>query len=382
MAKSVRINGPTFTLNSTWTCSEQEKNKTVNEVVNGAINKTTQKTKGWYINGAPSAASKEVKLAYSFSSGSKILSAKIVVKVKTSNGGVGALTANGDNMKSQGGGVYSSDVRLSSTSTVGFPVVFKFRANGVRYADTSVHSCKATFEQVYLQIEYEGSVVSSKDVSGPSANQGLSVPPQSVCIYDKADNSIYMFDGVIKVQHTLSVDLAEEPEPKKKDYYVNNAFNEPDKLVLEVLMSDVYSGGGSIIANAGTLSNDQRAAFNVTKTCLKARDQNSWTRSELAYYTLHWLKEQRRKLIVITPQFIYLDMIIASVTVNHEDTTPFGWEGQIGFQHAFQEIVKKNKKKKEETTGGDGDGTPNPAGVAGGFWDTVLDNAKKLMGGS
>ena len=40
--------------------------------------------------------------------------------------------------------------------------------------------------------------------------------------------------------------MAEEEPEKHAEEYVNNARNEPDKLVIEVIMSDVYTDNGNL----------------------------------------------------------------------------------------------------------------------------------------
>ena len=210
---------------------------------------------------------------------------------------------------------------------------------------------------MYLEIDYEGAEAGDDDAPS-SGSKGYSVPPQSVCIYDQSSNAIYTFDGVLKIQHNLSMDMQEEPSGDKANLYTNNAKNEPDKLTLDVMMSDVYTGGQEF-KSGGHMSSDQQTIFTATKDAVIRENRNEWGRSEMFFYVLHWLKEERRKLSVITPQFVHVDMILTTVTVNQEDSTPFGWEGQIVFQHAYP---KKEQKKTNNPTGGE-----NPENIGSGL---------------
>ena len=329
----LKVYAPNFQLSSTWKCEKDEKTNT------------------WKVK-TPSVATAVVGFTYALESGSRLIGARVSAVVGNPNGGISSLTANGTNMSKRDDGSRSASVQIMATAG-NLQVAFSFRSGGKKYEDTSTHIGTLQFTNVYLEIDYEG-VEGVYEDEQTTSSKGYEVPPQSVCIYDQNDNSMDTFDGVLKVQHKLSMDIQEEPTGKTAKLYVNNAKNQPDKVVLDVMMSDVYSGGGSIISNAGSLTAAQQEGFTATKYSLMKRDvQNPWTRSENAFYTLHWLKEQRRKIMVITPQFVYTDMILSSVTANHEDTTPFGWEGQITFQHAFEKVEKK-KKSNPDNGGGSG----------------------------
>jgi len=238
-----------------------------------------------------------------------------------------------------------------------FTVTFKYKATGGLYKDENMHTGTCEFKNVYLLIEYE--VEGGKETPAPTETPRVfKVPPQSVCIYDQTSKKVYSFDGVMKIQHNLTLDIQEEPDNKKKEY-VNNAKNQPDKLTLDIVMSDVYTGGGTTVKKATKLTSAQNTAVNKTKKSIQ-RESSGKTRSETAFYVLHWLKEQRRKLSVITPQYVYTDMILASVTVNQDDSNTFGWDGQLVFQKAFKAkaAVEKKKKSSKDT----GEDTP-PTGT-------------------
>lgn len=343
MAKSVKITIPNFNLYSKWrykaiTQREGWKEKVIT---------------GWQLASKPTLDTKTVKVKYSLPSGVKLKTARIWAKVSSGNS-ISVCTVNGNSFTLKDGSRKGANVKLTSTSGT-LSVVFKYRASGGLYKDENVHTGVCRFENIYLEITYD-SGTEKKTETPKKKEKGFAVPPQSVCIYDQSDGSIYLFDGVTKIQHSSSLDLQEEPDSKKKSEYVNNAKNQPDKVSLDVMMSDVYTGGGAIVNKAGGMSSDQNKAYKKTSGSLI---QSGRTRSESAYYTLHWLKEQRRKLTVVTPQYVHIDMILSSMTVNQDDSCPYGWQGQIEFQHAFKAKAVKKKKTKQ----GEEESDPGSASV-------------------
>lgn len=325
---------------------------------------------GYYVYSfaaGPSANTQTRAFQWSIPSGAKIKKAQIWATISVGWTGASILTANGNPFNQSSGSERGANVNLSGTSGT-LSVTFTFKANGNK-ADTNTHYSTTTFRNVYLWIEYEDGGTPS--TPAPPKLKGLAVPPQSVAIYDPSNGKVYMFDGVTKIQHALSMKIEEEPE-KHKEEYTNNARNEPDKLTLDVVMSDVYDGEGAIISARG-FTDAERTAYDKTKDSLIHPDA---PRSENAFYVLHDLKEARKKLCVITPQFVHTDMLLASVTVNQDEEHTHGWEGQIVFQHTYKAAAPKNNnstpKKKTTST------PPSPAtGIVSGFFGTL----GKLLGG-
>ena len=199
----------------------------------------------------------------------------------------------------------------------------------------------------------------------------FSVPPQSVAIYNQDNGKLYMFDGVTKIQHTFSVRIDEEPD-KKKEEYVNNARNQPDKLSIDFLMSDVYTDNGNMsIATAWDESSQQTVYNKAQGTILTAQDATgAWSRSGNAVWNLRKMKENRTKLSIITPQYVHVDMIIESLTVNQDDTCPYGIQGQIVFQHTFKVAAQKNNNTSNKKSGN----TPIAPSISASSIGNVLSN--------
>lgn len=332
-----------FTLYSRWSCENDEGK--------------------WKIKkGNPTMDSRTVEFRYSLPSGVNITRVMIYADTGYSIGaGTSVSTVNGIGFGFTSVPTRGANINLPSTSGT-YKATFNFRSSGKIVQDTNQHSAFMKYKNVYLLITYDNGGSSSNEDSSstPKKKKGFPVPPQSVCIYDQSDGAVYMFDGVTKVQHTLALDIQEEPDSKKKDEFVNNARNQPDKLSLDIVMSDVYTGGGDIITKQSIAKDKFKEAINsIPGSLIQQEMKNPWTRSASAFYTLHWLKEQRRKLTVITPQYVHVNMILGNITVNHEDSCPFGWEGQIVFQKAYETVKKKNTTKKKGDSG-NGIPTNNP----------------------
>lgn len=357
---SVKVNTADFNISSAWKCKEVMK-------YHGTQN---YGWKEWVFANGPSENSHDVVFSFSLPSGSKATKVQVWAKITKGSTGASTLTANGNPFNINGNGEVGANVTL--TGNVDLKVTFKFKANGSKNKDTNMHYSTTQFKDVYLLIEYEGTVVESTPTLPVDESQNFHVPPQSVAVYNQENGTLYLFDGVAKIQHTFSVKIEEEPE-KHKDEFVNNARNQPDKLVLDVLMSDVYSDDDSLTIASGWDESIQETAYNSAKERLI----NTSSRSGNAVAVLRKLKEARTKLSVITPQYVHVDMILATITINQDDTCPFGWQGQIEFQHTFKAEEKKKNNNSRKTTGK----TPPPSSPNGvNIWGSSskkIDSIKK-----
>ena len=320
---TTQINASNFSLASSWTAVAGNGN-------------TARNTSG------PTTGSTTVNFTYSLPTGSTIKSSSVWATLGSPLSGIGSVKANGVSMNKVYNSERGANVTLSGTSGT-LSVKFEFTAQGGLAGN---RLARLSFSSVYLWIEYDegsGDTSTSEEVTNYSQSEQMLTPPQSVCLYDHENGHVYLFDGVTKVQHNLSVDIQEEPS-KKKEQYVNSARNQPDKVTLDVVMSDVFSGTGAIYDDAPSFTSAQKKAFEWTREVLLPPYMNSktWSRSQNAFYTMHYLKYERRKLSVITPHYVYTDMIIASVTGTYDDTCPYGLIMQIELQGAYEVTTKKN----------------------------------------
>ena len=362
---TIKVTTGDFNISSSWKCK-----KTF--VYHGT------QSYGYYqysFASGPSVGSRSVHFDFNLPSGAKVKKAQVCGKVIYGWTGYSISTANGNPFKSTSNGEYSADITLSGNNGVDVKVVFK--ANGSIVRDEDMHYSTTQYKEMYLLVEYEGGSSGEGNKTPVKDNSGVfSVPPQSVAIYNQENGKLYMFDGVTKIQHTFSVKIEEEPD-KHKDEYVNNARNQPDKLVLDALMSDVYSDSSNMTIASGWDDNAQGSAYEKAKGSIIAMQESdgSWSRSGNAVYVLRRLKEARTKLSVITPQYVHIDMILASITINQDDTCPFGWQGQIEFQHTFKPVPQKNTNNSNKGGGK----TPPPSGSVS---SDVLGNSNNTTNNS
>ena len=159
------------------------------------------------------------------------------------------------------------------------------------------------------------------------------IPDQPMYIYRPDTGETYLFDGVVKASHQMSLKIEEEPT-KHQEIYVNNARNEPNKVTFDIIMSDVYT----------------------SRDALTKRTKN---RSESALVVLNELKRDRVLLHVITNLMTYTDMLLSGISLTQDDgTTHFGFWGQLVFTEKPEvfadsggggETTQKTKSKTSST---------------------------------
>ena len=298
----------------------------------------------------PTYVSSSNSVQYALPSGANIKSAIIWASFSSPFTGYSVLNVNGNSFKHSANGERGADVSLNSTEGT-VTLKFNFKANGNK-VDEVAHISTITIRNIRLVIDYDEPVSVAPAWQPEVVSNAFSVPPQSVAIYNQSNGKLYMFDGVLKIQHTFSVKIEEEPE-KHKDEFVNNARNEPDKLSLDVMMSDVYSDESNMTISSGWDDAAQETAYNSAngKLINLRNEDGSWTRSGNAVYVLNRLKRDRVRLSVITPQYVHVNMIIANITINQDDATPFGWQGQIDFQHAYDPVPEKETNTSKSSSG-------------------------------
>ena len=304
-----------ITLNSTWKC------KRVNEK--------------YMFDETPSVGTREVSVAVETPAGLAIQYA--IVKAAVSgpeSGGISALTVNTTGLTvdkgAKGGAIVPRSAKITPVLIGGrVSLRFSYVANGTK-KDTAPHTATVKLSKVQLSVVYKKSAGAADDTPAP---KDFPAPPQSVAIYDPATKKSYWFDGVIKLQHTGTLKLEEDLSEKKayeKTKYVNNAKVEPDKVTLNVIMSDVYTDENDLTVTVKTGKNGKKTSTGET-------------RSTAAVKVLHALKDDRTKLMVITPQYIYSDMLLSGMSINQDEENPYGWEGQLTFQKVYEQKPPKDQ---------------------------------------
>ena len=330
-----------FYLYSSWQCWNVT-------VANG------QPTGKYQFRDKPTTDEKTITFDLNLPSGAVPTSIQVYATITSPFTGYSILTANGNGFRQVRPesilDVFADQSVEGITNSI--DITFQFKANG-NLVDTNSHISSVMFSNIFLAVEYEGGAEEVAESSSETESEEppieFAVPPQSVCIYHQSTGKIYMFDGVTKIQHVFAVKLEEnaKADTKDKDKVVNNATNEPDKLTLDVVMSDVYTDNNNMTIANGWDADQQSTSYSKTKDSVIS----DFTRSGNAAYVLRRLKEERSKLSVITPQYVHVDMILSNVTITQDDECPFGWVGQIEFQHAYKpKPVEQDWKSPTDTS--------------------------------
>lgn len=152
---------------------------------------------------------------------------------------------------------------------------------------------------------------------------GFSVDPQPMYIWDAVTNEILFFDGVIKAEHNASLKIEDDPDAIKRDKnatgYYNNARNEGNEIVFDVVMSPVYTSS---------------PIYNASANAFVA---NYGDRSATIYQRLMKIKQDRTPVLVVTTLMTYAHMLIKSIQVLQDENNPWGFEGAITFHEIIQQ---------------------------------------------
>lgn len=147
-------------------------------------------------------------------------------------------------------------------------------------------------------------------------------PLQRIFIVEK--NVRYAFDAVIKVDLQTTLKVAEEESDVKKKSHVNYAIKQPDKVEMEVSVSDTVTVNGEPLT-AG-----------------------SGDRSALAYKCLRAMQTRRNLLTVITPFESFSNMMIETLTCDLAEDYQNEMHAQIAFKQMT--ISKKSSSKKKSSS--------------------------------
>ena len=126
----------------------------------------------------------------------------------------------------------------------------------------------------------------------------------SVSVYLPDYGYTYRFSGVLSVKHEMSLNIQKDGESLYHTDYVNGARNEPNKVILEVLESDVGHAAG-------------------------------WA---------------TRMMQAMDPAFVYAGMLLSDFIATVDETSQSGWQGTLTFtQYAPAVGVKMNDNSSSTT---------------------------------
>ena len=122
--------------------------------------------------------------------------------------------------------------------------------------------------------------------------------PSSVSVRVPAYGYTYTFSGVLSVKHEFSLKIRTEAESASGTDYVNGARNQPDRVTLRVIESDVGHRAG-------------------------------W--ADRMLQVLESLKRTRTLCSVATSARTYADMLLSEFTAELDETSQSGWQGTLVF---------------------------------------------------
>ena len=134
----------------------------------------------------------------------------------------------------------------------------------------------------------------------------------------------YSFSGVLSVRHEFSLKIQTDSESASGTDYVNGARNQPDKVILSVVESDVGHQAG-------------------------------W--SDRMLQAMESVKRNRVLCQVITSAHTYSDMLLSEFSATVDEESPSGWEGKL----TFTKYVPPAQPEKTD----DNSSTPTNTGSAG-----------------
>ena len=108
----------------------------------------------------------------------------------------------------------------------------------------------------------------------------------------------YTFSGVLSVTHELSLKILTDGESAYGTDYINGARNQPNKVTLNVIESDVGHPAGWAVR---------------------------------MMQAMEAVKRNRILCNVSTPAFVYAGMLLSEFTATVDETTPSGWTGTLTF---------------------------------------------------
>ena len=150
----------------------------------------------------------------------------------------------------------------------------------------------------------------------------------------------YTFSGVISVKHELSLKLQTDSDSSSGSDYINGARNQANKVVLEVIESDVGHAAG-------------------------------W--SVRIMQAMESLKRNRILCDVYTSAFVYSGMLLTSFEATEDETSQSGWQGTL----TFTQYVPVSSSSTEKTN--DNSSTTTHTGVNGSTITIELTDLEYLL---
>ena len=119
----------------------------------------------------------------------------------------------------------------------------------------------------------------------------------------------YTFTGVLSIKHEYSLKLQTDSNSASGSDYINGARNQPDKIVLSVVETDIGHQAG-------------------------------WASRMLQ--AMESIKRNRILCTVVTSALTYTGMLLSGLSVTEDEKNQFGWQGTLTFtQYKVTASVQK-----------------------------------------
>ena len=128
----------------------------------------------------------------------------------------------------------------------------------------------------------------------------------------------YTFTGVLFVKHEYSLKLQTDSDSASGSDYINGARNQPDKVILSVVETDIGHAAG-------------------------------WANRMLQ--AMESIKRNRYLCTVVTSALTYTGMLLSGLSVTEDEKNPFGWQGTLTFtQYKTSAKVRKTNDNSSAAT--------------------------------
>ena len=141
--------------------------------------------------------------------------------------------------------------------------------------------------------------------------------PSSVSVRIPSYGYTYTFSGVLSVQHAFSLKIQTNSESATGSDYVNGARNQPDRVILSVIETDVGHAAG---------------------------------RADRMLQAMESIKRTRTLCDVVTPARTYTAMLLSEFTATVDESSQSGWKGTLTFTQYIPSAVPEKINDNSSTT--------------------------------
>lgn len=153
--------------------------------------------------------------------------------------------------------------------------------------------------------------------TGNSSKEELMMKASNINVLDENGNRVgYFFDAFLKESHTGSVRITEHPVQSGANIS-DHAYNLPDRLTIEIFVSDVMDA------------------------VISGQFNDAETKSLSAYKVLRKLKEDRQPLSIRTRLHYYENMLIENMTSNDDMNTSASLKCQVAFRQIMTAVISE-----------------------------------------